>query len=75
MNIFSTPHAAVTAATPPTSKQTAVRSQDFPANSTDDMLTSEGAGGSPRPSSSTQSEGAPFGCGCSKCIFVFLRMD
>ena len=36
------------------------------------MFTSEGASVSPRPSSSTQSEGSqkpPFGCGCGKCTF------
>jgi len=36
------------------------------------MFTSQGAGVSPRPSSSTQSEGSqkpPFGCGCGKCTF------
>ena len=48
--------------------------EDSCASSTvsDDVFTSEGAGVSPRPSSSTPSEGSqkpPFGCGCGKCTF------
>ena len=65
----------IAAANHPTSKQTPTRSrEDSCASSTvsDDVFTSEGASGSPRPSSSSQSEGSqkpPFGCGCGKCTF------
>ena len=65
----------IAATTPQTSKQTPVRSQEDSCASrtvSDDVFTSEGAGVSPRPSSSSQSEGSqkpPFGCGCGKCTF------
>ena len=65
----------IAAATPQPPKQTPIRTrEDVYATSTvsDDVFTSEGAGVSPRPSSSTQSEGSqkpPFGCGCGKCTF------
>ena len=65
----------VTGTSPQTSKQIPITSQEHSyASSTvsDDVFTSEGASVSPRPSSSTQSEGSqkpPFGCGCGKCTF------
>ena len=64
----------IAAATPQTSKQAPIRSQDSCTSRTvsDDVFTSEGASVSPRHSSSTQSEGSqkpPFGCGCGKCTF------
>ena len=65
----------IAAATPQPPKQTPNRTrEDSCASSTvsDDVFTSEGASVSPRPSSSTQSEGSqkpPFGCGCGKCTF------
>ena len=65
----------IAAATPQPPKQAPIRSrEDSCASSTvsDDVFTSEDASVSPRPSSSTQSEGSqkpPFGCGCGKCTF------
>ena len=62
------------ASTPQTSEQTSIRSrQDSYASTSstvsDDVFTSEGASVSPRASSSSQSEGQPFGCGCGECTF------
>ena len=73
--MFSNQPAVIAAATPQPPKQTPVRSQEVSCASSivsDDVFTSEGASGSPRPSSSTVSEDSqkpPFGCGCGKCTF------